>query len=178
MDIPFSSPHISLLCGTNNLCSHSPTTIYSTITEIIFLLQQRCESADIHYFQFYHNLITLIQKLLVLTLLFIFRFKKCFQNLLFFHGVPSTLYNQNMYRADKLHLTDWPSLPPQLRLKISPYQLSLKLTSSQPELKFSCLKPSPKATLPNQCQNPMLPNTIKNLALPSPVQNVAPPIPA
>ena len=39
------------------------------------------------------------------TLLFIFRFKNCFQNLFFYHELPSTLYNQNLYRADKLHLT-------------------------------------------------------------------------
>ena len=56
------------------------------------------------YFQFYHNLITLKHTLLLLILLFIFRYKNFFQNF-FFHELPSTLYNQNLYRADKLHLT-------------------------------------------------------------------------
>ena len=38
MNIPSSVSHISLLCGTNNLCSHSLATISSTLTEILFLL--------------------------------------------------------------------------------------------------------------------------------------------
>ena len=56
------------------------------------------------YFQFYHNLITLKHTLLLLIHLFILRFKNFFQNC-FSHELPSTLYNQNLYRADKLHLT-------------------------------------------------------------------------
>ena len=56
------------------------------------------------YFQFYHNLITLKHTLLLLILLFIFRFKNFFQNF-FFHELPSTLYNQNLYRAGNFHLT-------------------------------------------------------------------------
>ena len=56
------------------------------------------------YFQFYHNLINLKHTLLLLILLFILRFKDFFQNF-FSHELPSTLYNQNLYRADKLHLT-------------------------------------------------------------------------
>ena len=56
------------------------------------------------YFQIYHNLITLKHTLLLLILSFIFRFNNFFQNF-FFHELPSTLNNQNLYRADKLHLT-------------------------------------------------------------------------
>ena len=50
MDIPSSVTHISLLCGTNNLCSHSPATISSTITEILFLLRLKSPTAHIHLF--------------------------------------------------------------------------------------------------------------------------------
>ena len=50
MAIPSSVSHISLLCGTNNLCSHSPATISSTLTEILFLLLSKCPTAHIHLF--------------------------------------------------------------------------------------------------------------------------------
>ena len=80
MNIPSSVSHISLLCGTNNLSSHSPATISSTITEILFLLRQKCPTTYIHLFQFCHDSINSMNTLLLLTLLFIFRFKNCFQN--------------------------------------------------------------------------------------------------
>ena len=43
-------PLLCLLCGTNNLSSHSPDTISSTITEILFLLRRKCPYANIHLF--------------------------------------------------------------------------------------------------------------------------------
>ena len=101
MDIPSSVTHISLLCGTNNLCSHSPATISSTITEILIYYDLSVQLHITIYFQFYHDSINFKNTLLLLTLLFIFRFKNCFQNLFF----PRTANNPNLYRADKLHLT-------------------------------------------------------------------------
>ena len=87
--------------------------IYLQILLLLFLRQLQKfyfyydESVQLQiyiYFQFYHNLITLKHTLLLLILLFIFRYKNFFQNF-FFHELPSTLYNQNLYRADKLQLT-------------------------------------------------------------------------
>ena len=97
--------HIHLLCGTNNSCSHSLATIPSSLTEILFLLRRKWRLHMSSYFQFYHDSINFKHTLLLLTFIFIFRFKNCFQNLFFYHELPSTLYNQNLYRADKLHLT-------------------------------------------------------------------------
>ena len=84
MDIPSSVTHISLLCGTNNLRSHSPATISSTITEILIYYDLSVQLHISIYFQFYHDSINFKNTLLLLTLLFIFRFKNCFQNLFFF----------------------------------------------------------------------------------------------
>ena len=87
--------------------------IYLQILLLLFLQQSQKfnfyydESVQLQisiYFQFYHNSITLKHTLLLLILLFIFRFKNFFRIFLF-HELPSTLYNQNLYMADKLHLT-------------------------------------------------------------------------
>ena len=77
VDIPSSVTHISLFCGTNNLCSHSPATISSTITEILIYYDLSVQLHISIYFQFYHDSINFKNTLLLLTLLFIFRFKNC-----------------------------------------------------------------------------------------------------
>ena len=42
MSFPLTVTCISLLCGTNNLSSHSPATISATVMEILFVLRQKC----------------------------------------------------------------------------------------------------------------------------------------
>ena len=130
-------------CGSNPLQSRgNGPIIYLQILLLLFLpLLQKFyfyydESVQLQisiYFQFYHNLITLKHTLLLLILLFIFRFKNFFQNF-FFHELPSTLYNQNLYRAGNFHLTTkgneilvrWFSLC--LTISTSTMQLRTKLT--------------------------------------------------
>ena len=98
-DIPSSVTHISLLCGTNNLCSHSPATISSTITEILFLLQHKCPTAHIHLFPILPQFDQLQKHVTATNSLIYFQVQE-----FFYHELPSTLYNQNLYRAYKLHL--------------------------------------------------------------------------
>ena len=79
-----SNPLIqSLGNGTNNLSSDSPATVSSTITEILFYYDESVQLQISIYFQFYHNLITIKHTLVLLILLFIFRFKNFFQNFFF-----------------------------------------------------------------------------------------------
>ena len=101
-------------CGSNPLQSRgNGPIIYLQILLLLFLpplqkfyfyYDQSVQLQISIYFQFYHNLITLKHTLLLLILFFIFRFKNFFQNF-FFHELPSTLYNQNLYRAGNFHLT-------------------------------------------------------------------------
>ena len=84
MNIPSSVSHISLLCGTNNLSSHSPATISSTITEILFLLRQKCPTTYIHLFPILPRFDQLHEHVTATNSLFFFRFKNCFQNLFYF----------------------------------------------------------------------------------------------
>ena len=123
MDIPSSVSHISLLCGTNNLFSDSPATISSTITEILFLLRRKCPTANIHLFQepitrsvylfiYFYCLFPILPRFDHLKThvastnsCIYFQVQEFFPEFVFFHELPSALYNQNLYRADKLHLT-------------------------------------------------------------------------
>ena len=50
MSFPLTVTCISLLCGTNNLSSHSPATISATVMEILFVLPQKCPTCVIHLF--------------------------------------------------------------------------------------------------------------------------------
>ena len=94
----FSSvSHISLLYGTNNLSPDSPAMISSTITEILFLLRRKCPTANIHLFPKTHFAST--------NSCIYFQVLNFFQDLFFLHELQSTVYNQNLFRADKLHLT-------------------------------------------------------------------------
>ena len=77
-----SNPLQSRGNGTNNLSSDSPA-ISSTITEILFLLRRKCPTANIYLFPILPQFDHLKHTLLLLILLFIFRFKNFFQNFLF-----------------------------------------------------------------------------------------------
>ena len=105
MNIPSSVSHISLLCGTNNLFSHSPATISSTITEILFLLRLKCPTAHIHLFPILPRFDQLKTHVTATNSLISFQVQELFPEFVFFHELPSTLHNRNLYRADKLHLT-------------------------------------------------------------------------
>ena len=50
MSFPLTVTCISLLCGTNNLSSHSPATISASVMEILFVLRQKCPTCVIHLF--------------------------------------------------------------------------------------------------------------------------------
>ena len=52
MSFPSTVTCISLLCGTNNLSSHSPATISATVMEILFVLRQKCPTCVIHLFPY------------------------------------------------------------------------------------------------------------------------------
>ena len=105
MNIPSSVSHISLLCGTNNLSSHSPATISSTITEILFLLRQKCPTTYIHLFPILPRFDQLHEHVTATNSLIYFQVQELFPEFVLFHELPSSLYNQNLYRGDKLHLT-------------------------------------------------------------------------
>ena len=105
MDIPSSVSHISLLCGTNNLSSHSPATISSTLNEILFLLRRKCPTAHIHLFPILPRFDYLHTHVASTNSCIYFQVQEFFSEFVYFHELPSTLYNQNLYRADKLHLT-------------------------------------------------------------------------
>ena len=104
IDIPSSLSHRSLLCGTNNLSSDSPATISSTITEILFLLRRKCPTANILLFPILPQFDHLKTHFATTNPFIYFQVQEFFQNLFFSHELPSTLYDQNLYRADKLHL--------------------------------------------------------------------------
>ena len=50
MNFPKSVSKISLLCGTNNLASTSPSVISATIIKILTVIYQKCPTAIIHVF--------------------------------------------------------------------------------------------------------------------------------
>ena len=105
MNIPSSVSNISLLCGTNNLCSHSPTTISATLTEILFLLRRKCPTAYIHLFPILPRFDHLQKHVAATNSCIFFQVQELFPEYVFFHELPSTLFNQNLYRPDKIHLT-------------------------------------------------------------------------
>ena len=105
MDIPSSVSHISLFCGTNNLFSDSPATISSTITEILFLLRRKCPTANIQLFPILPRFDHLKTHVASTNSCIYFQLQEFFPEFVFFHELPSALYNQNLYRADKLHLS-------------------------------------------------------------------------
>ena len=74
MSFPLTVTCISLLCGTNNLSSHSPATISATVMEILFVLRQKCPTCVIH-FLIYQGLISSSLMYVLLTLKFIFMLK-------------------------------------------------------------------------------------------------------
>ena len=112
MNIPSSVSSISLLCGTNNLCPHSPATISSTLTEILFLLRQKCPTAHIRFSFIHIHLFPILPRfdhlqtdVAATNSCIHFQVQELFPEFVFFHELPSTLFNQNLYRPDKLHLT-------------------------------------------------------------------------
>jgi len=88
MNIPSSVSHISLLCGTNNLCSHSFATISSTLTEILFLLWRKCPTTYIHLFPLLPRFDHLQTHVAATNSCIVFRVRNCFQNLFLFTNCP------------------------------------------------------------------------------------------
>ena len=153
MNIPSSVSHISLLCGTNNLSSHSPATISSTITEILFLLRQKCPTTYIHLFRILPRFDQLHEHITATNSLIYFQVQELFSEFVLFHELPSSLY---LYRGDKLHLTTkgndilvrWfhhcittsnptnpePNTPPCPHCKMFPLLLSLQILIGLPYL--------------------------------------------
>ena len=100
-----SNPLQSRGNGTNNLSSDSPATISSTITEILFLLRQKCPTANGYLFPILPQFDQLKTHFATTNYFIYFKVQEFFFRIFFSHELPSTLYNQNLYRADKLHLT-------------------------------------------------------------------------
>ena len=107
MNIPSSVSNISLLFGTNNLCSHSPATIFSTLTENLFFTATKVSYCTYTFIsdpilpRFGH-----LQTHVAATYSCILFFSSgVVSRICFFHELQSTLFNQNLYRPDKLHLT-------------------------------------------------------------------------
>jgi len=106
MNFPSSIRHISILCGTNNLASTSPSTISVTVIEIISVIFAKCPSAFIHIFPIlprfdqYHQLVQVTNSHIH------FQVQDCFSDNIFFHDLPPSLYNKNVYRDDRIHLTN------------------------------------------------------------------------
>ena len=77
----------------------------SKITEILFLLRRKCPTANIYLFPILPQFDHLKTHFATTNSFIYFQVQEFFSEFFFFHELPSTLYNQNLYRADKLHLT-------------------------------------------------------------------------
>ena len=104
MSFPLTVTCISLLCGTNNLSSHSPATISATEMEILFVLRQKCPTCVIHLFPNLPRFDQFFSNVRATNTYIYFHVKNFFPDVLL-HDLPSSLYNRNVYRKDKLHLT-------------------------------------------------------------------------
>lgn len=104
MSFPLTVTCISLLCGTNNLSSHSPATISATVMEILFVLRQKCPTCVIHLFPNLPRFDQFFSNVRATNTYIYFHVKNFFPDVLL-HDLPSSLYNRNVYREDKLHLT-------------------------------------------------------------------------
>ena len=113
------------------------------------------------YFLIYQDLISSSLMYVLLTLIFIFMLKFFFPDVLL-HDLPSSLYNRNVYREDKLHSTKKGN---DILTKWSHYCISNASPPANPTLNTS---PSDFAS--NDEDWPALPQ-------PSPKPNPTPPIP-
>ena len=88
----------------NNLSSHSPATISATVMEILFVLRQKCPTCVIHLFPNLSRFDQFFSNVRATNTYIYFHVKNFFPDVLL-HDLPSSLYNRNVYREDKLHLT-------------------------------------------------------------------------
>ena len=75
MSFPLTVTCISLLCGTNNLSSHSPATISATAMEIYLYCAKNVQPVSFVYFLIYQGLISSSLMYVLLTLKCIFMLK-------------------------------------------------------------------------------------------------------
>ena len=105
MEFPPSISHITILCGTNNVSVNSSATICATFIEILFTLRKKCPTATIHLFPILPRFDHLNSHVTHANSDIYFQVQQLFSDSVFFHHLPSSLYNKNMYRGDKVHLT-------------------------------------------------------------------------
>lgn len=103
MEFPPPISHINLFCGTNNVSVNS--TISATVIDILFTLQKKCLTATIHLFLILPRFDHFNSQVTHANSDIYFQVQQLFSDSVFFHHLPSSLYNKNMYRGDKVHLT-------------------------------------------------------------------------
>ena len=93
MSFPSTVTCISLLCGTNNLSSHSPATISATVMEILFVLRQKCPTCVIHLFPYLPRFDQFFSNVRATNTYVYFHVKNFFPDVLL-HDLPSSLYKE------------------------------------------------------------------------------------
>ena len=133
----------------------------ATVMEILFVLRQKCPTCVIHLFPYLPRFDQFFSNVRATNTYIYFHVKNFFPDVLL-HDLPSSLYNRNVYREDKLHLTKKEN---DILTKWFHYCISNASPPANPTLNTS---PSDFAS--NDEDWPALPQ-------PSPKPNPTPPIP-
>ena len=105
MNFPQSVPRISLLCGTNKLASTSLAVISATIIEILSVIAKKCPTPFIQVFSIlprFDHCYSFVQVINSRT----FSGLRMLSERVLFDDLPPSLCNKNMYRDEKIHLTN------------------------------------------------------------------------
>ncbi len=106
MNFPSFVTAVTLFCGTNNLFFNIPHSIVATIIEILFVLRKKCPNAIIYLFPILPRFDCLQSQVPSTNSLLSFQIQDLFTHSVVFHELPSSLFNRNLYRKDKVHLND------------------------------------------------------------------------